>query len=249
DTTDLITPAGVSTSAPSVPPEVLAAAARSPASTSFKSTGTPASSRQSTPKPGVSSKASDPTGPHPSKQMLADIRFDLNLARLSLAIDAVGYILVVFFSKSSSEAFVLVTLLSAFGGGSAPAMQSASLCLLKNPSEDSGKLFGAFSMIQAVAAFIISPLLFGLMYSETVKTFPEAMFLCGGILLVFGSICLLFVRPALPIKKKKRPIRRGRSTRTKALGGSIPRSGFVRHQAGPSGLSQSLPTGYGTEDE
>ncbi|KIO34617.1 hypothetical protein M407DRAFT_16586 [Tulasnella calospora MUT 4182] len=249
DAADSTTPADISTLASSVPPEIFAAAPGSPASTSFKSTGTPASSRQSTPKPGVPLKVSEATGPSLSKQMLADIRFDLNLARLSLAIDAVGYVLVVFFSKSSSEAFVLVTLLSAFGGGSAPAMQSASLCLLKNPSEDSGKLFGAFSMIQAVAAFIISPLLFGLMYSETVRTFPEAMFLCGGILLAFSCISLLFVRPALPIKKKKRPIRRGRSTRTKALSGSRTRTGFVRHQAGPSGLSQSLPTGYGTEDE
>ncbi|KAG9049363.1 hypothetical protein FS837_010577 [Tulasnella sp. UAMH 9824] len=249
NTTDSAIAADTSTSAPSAAPEVFAAAARSPASASFKSMGTPASSRQSTPQPGVPSKVSDATGPRLSKQMVADIRFDLNLARVSLAIDAAGYILVVFFSKASSEAFVVATLLSAFGGGSAPAMQSASLCLLKNPSEDSGKLFGAFSMIQAVAAFIISPLLFGLMYSETVRTFPEAMFLCGGILLAFSSICLLFVRPALPIKKKKRPIRRGRSTRTKALGGSIPRGGFVRRQPGPSGLSQSLPTGYGTEDE
>lgn len=107
--------------------------------------------------------------------MLADVRFDLNLARFSLAIDSLGYFLVVFVSKSSSRAFVLATLLSvssispiilcdlmfsrhfqAFGSGSAPAMQSASLCLLKNPSEDSGKLLGAFSMIQATAAFIIS---------------------------------------------------------------------------------------------
>lgn len=87
------------------------------------------------------------------------------------------------------------------------------------------------------------------MYSETVRTFPEAMFLCGGILLAVSCTALLLVRPALPIKKRKRPIRRGRSTRTKVLGGSVERVRFVRHQAGPSGLSNSLPTGYGTEDE
>lgn len=87
------------------------------------------------------------------------------------------------------------------------------------------------------------------MYSETVKSFPEAIFLCGGILLIVSCMALVLVRPALPVKKKKKPIRRGRSTRTKPLGGSVERTGFVRHQPGPSSLSTSLPTGYGTEDE
>ncbi|KAG8973857.1 hypothetical protein FRC05_008077 [Tulasnella sp. 425] len=249
DTAESATQNNISSSGPSVSSEVLASAARPPAAASLVSTGSPASSRQSTPKPGMPFRASEPTAARLSKQMLADVRFDLNLARFSLAIDSLGYFLVVFVSKSSSRAFVLATLLSAFGSGSAPAMQSASLCLLKNPSEDSGKLLGAFSMIQATAAFIISPLVFGLMYSETVRTFPEAMFLCGGILLAVSFTALILVRPALPIKKRKRPIRRGRSTRTKALGGSVERVRFVRHQAGPSGLSNSLPTGYGTEDE
>ncbi|KAG8993154.1 hypothetical protein FRB90_000775, partial [Tulasnella sp. 427] len=209
----------ISTSAPSVPPEFVVAAAKSPA------IGTPMSSRQSTPQPGVSFKVTEAATPHMSKQVLADVRFDLNLARISLAVDSLGYLLVVFMTNGTSQSFVLATLLSAFGSGTAPAIQSASLCMLKNPAEDSGKLFGAFSMIQSTAAFVISPLIFGLMYSETVKTFPEAIFLCGGILLAFSCAALILVRPTLPVKKKKRPIRRGRSIRTKVLGGSVDRSG------------------------
>lgn len=109
--------------------------------------------------------------------MTADIRFDLNLARLSLAVDAIGYLVVASVSGASAQAFVLATLLSvslsildrscrgafsndtspqAFGSGTAPAVQSAALCMLKNPAEESGKLFGAISMVQAIAAFVLS---------------------------------------------------------------------------------------------
>lgn len=61
------------------------------------------------------------------------------------------------------------------------------------------------------------------MYSETVKSFPVAIFVCGAALLFVSCGALLLVRPALKEKPKKKTVRRGRSTRKKALSSSLER--------------------------
>ncbi|KAG8905192.1 hypothetical protein FRB99_000557 [Tulasnella sp. 403] len=154
---------------------------------------------------------------HLSPQVLKDVRFDLRLARASIFIDAMSFILVV--CTIDASAFVVVTLLSAFGGGTTPVIQSIALCLLPNAKEQAGKLFGAFSMMSAIGAFILSPLLFGMLYSATVGTFPSAIFAAGGTILVIGCVALLLVRAPKPPRRQRPP--RGRSQTRKVLIGSL----------------------------
>lgn len=79
--------------------------------------------------------------------------FDLALARVSLLIEVVAYTAMPF--ASTGFYFTLCTMLSSFGAGFSPAVQSSSLELYmrrtgSNGNVESGKLFGALSVLQAL---------------------------------------------------------------------------------------------------
>lgn len=64
--------------------------------------------------PGQSTSVAVPTAisQTPSSALVADLSFDIRLARLSYFIDAISYILVTIVAGASSEVFVMATLLS-----------------------------------------------------------------------------------------------------------------------------------------
>lgn len=75
--------------------------------------------------------------------------FELNLARASLIVDTVSHILMGL--AQSPLPFALSGTLSAFGAGFSPAAQSVALALYaKRGGIETGKLFGAISLIQAI---------------------------------------------------------------------------------------------------
>lgn len=142
--------------------------------------------------------------------------------------------------------FVMATSLSSLGSGAIPAMQSLALCILQvrameasagNPAEvESGKgeagvgeLFGALAVLQAVGQMVAGPMLFGLVYSGTVATFPKAIFMTAAGILVGGLALVALVRgpriaqPGRQVGKGKRRSReeepRGRSRVAKDLRG------------------------------
>ena len=47
---------------------------------------------------------------------------------------------------------------------------------------------------QCCSGSIISPMLFGLTYSRTAATFPQAMFVVGASAIALALLCTLFVR-------------------------------------------------------
>ncbi|KAG8864856.1 hypothetical protein FRB96_003442 [Tulasnella sp. 330] len=168
------------------------------------------------PSTAVSASGSSTPSPARAKAMIAkDMEFDVRIARVSVLVDAAGNL--IFATTSSPVMFSVASALVSLGGGAPPAIQSLSLCLLPNPREDAGKMFGALSMIQAVAATIASPLLFGLFYSLTVEGFPAAIFVLVVSLLLTALVSLLLVRPKKQHPKKSA---RGRSTRRKRLSSS-----------------------------
>ncbi|KAJ3744437.1 major facilitator superfamily domain-containing protein [Lentinula detonsa] len=157
--------------------------------------------------------------------------------------------------------FVLVSGLSSIGSGFIPACQSLALCIVQarqllegqidtdQPTEEQeeselggglkpqadtgiGKLFGALSMLQAVGQMILGPLLFGLLYGNTVAFFPKAIFVFGCAILTASLVCAFLIRsPVERVQKvqgKKRRVEheRGRSRVSKDLfGGMSPSSG------------------------
>ncbi|KAJ7775088.1 major facilitator superfamily domain-containing protein [Mycena metata] len=121
--------------------------------------------------------------------------FDLWVARISLCIEVVAYTVMPF--ASTGLAFTGLTILSSFGGGFSPAVQSASLELYNRKlggSAESGKLFGGLSVIQALAGQILGPSIYGFVFIRTVVVFPTAIFFVSVASVVISLICLSLVR-------------------------------------------------------
>ncbi|KAJ7773321.1 major facilitator superfamily-domain-containing protein [Mycena metata] len=247
------------------------------------------------PKPKVSkTKAVVPTAkadrPKPTKSQIAqEIKFDLGLSRLSLCIDIVANLAIVFAPapsykmhlqalngldamtttvksefQNSQVLFVLASWVQCMGAGTVPAIQSLALCIVQarsllaadagqvgsNVDSATGTLFGALAVLQATGQMVLGPLLFGLVYSGTVATFPKTIFVTAiGILFAALTAIMLVRSPLSEVAKGKlagrrrrqrslEEERRGRSTVSKDLGyGSTSRQVPSPNQASSSGSS------------
>lgn len=152
-----------------------------------------------------------------SVRLAREQQFDLRVARISMCMEFLSYFLLC--SSSSQMAFVMTTTLSAFGGGTSPAMQSLALGILGPSQADVGKLFGALSMLGSISSTVLSPMLFGSVYSLTVAAFPKAIFVVATAVLTVSLLLLALVQPTRPLRKRDvedfPP--RGRSRRAKDL--------------------------------
>ncbi|KAJ6623481.1 hypothetical protein B0H10DRAFT_2162474 [Mycena sp. CBHHK59/15] len=102
--------------------------------------------------------------------------FDLGLARFSLFIEVIAYTMMPFASTGFS---VALELYSGKGG--------------LDGTVESGKLFGALSVVQALCSQILGPSIYGLVYVKTVATFPKAIFFVSIGSVVVSFICLSLV--------------------------------------------------------
>ncbi|KAJ7179642.1 major facilitator superfamily-domain-containing protein [Mycena filopes] len=173
--------------------------------------------------------------------------------------------------RSSQALFVVASWIASWGAGLIPAVHSLALCIVQAramleaaatsdsenasaaPALDSGtgELFGALAVLQATGQMILGPLLFGVVYSGTVGTYPKAVF-CTALGILFVALtATMLVRSPLPLteNKGKSPAvpgtrrrngngvaeeARGRSRRSKDLGyGSTSEAGSPPEQ-GPS---------------
>ncbi|KAF8583727.1 MFS general substrate transporter [Ramaria rubella] len=142
------------------------------------------------------------------KGLLAEIKFDLLVAKVSAVVDILSHVLATLALISSEALFVGFTTISSFGAGMTPALQSVAMSTLylregggqnnEGPSKggaEVGKLFGAFSVVQAVGSMILGPMLFGTVYSTTVRSYPKAIFVVAAGLLLVSLAMLLLIRP------------------------------------------------------
>ena len=100
-----------------------------------------------TPPPSSTSNTQDTT----SNKMfdLDSSHFDLVLAQISLLLDIASFVLIV--SVPTAAAFSLGVIGGSLGAGFNPAVQSVALGLYKKRGgTESGKLFGALSVVQAL---------------------------------------------------------------------------------------------------
>ena len=109
---------------------------------------------------------------------------DLNIIRFSILIDAFGY--VGYAVSQTGSLFVLSGALAAVGGMSSPTLQSS---LTKHVSVDqTGQLLGASGLLHAIAR-VLGPVVFNGIYSLTVSTLPQTVFIC--LAATFGLAFLL----------------------------------------------------------
>ncbi|KAF7301163.1 hypothetical protein MIND_00680800 [Mycena indigotica] len=224
------------------------------------------------------------------EHLAREIKFDLRLARLSLCVDIFANAAIVLAPapsntmhidtssnsdsqfRNSQALFVAASWTGSWGAGMIPAIRSLVMSIMQSRAlltagddvepqgVDTGKLFGSVAILQAIGQMILGPLLFGLIYSSTVATFPKAVF-CTAMGIVFTAlIATLLTRsplsqvkgkgkaPEAPRRRRRMPVpveqeeERGRSRVSKDLRrqssgyDSVIASGS---EAGPSSLGSN----------
>lgn len=125
--------------------------------------------------------------------------------------------------------FLVLTAVQSFGGGASPALQS--LALAHASPRDSGRLFASLSVLQALCAQVIGPLIFGSVFFKSVGWFPEAIFGVGALFFAGSLGSLMLVRLGGAERAKSRvakgsvvgerdTLARGRSETRKPVTGS-----------------------------
>ncbi|KAJ7581089.1 major facilitator superfamily domain-containing protein [Mycena floridula] len=135
------------------------------------------------------SRSRSPSTPRPK---VHSPRFDLRMSIGSLIVEVVVYIF--FISTSSSAVFFTLGIVTSLGAGLPPAVQALALELyMRKGGIESGRLFGAMSVVQSLSSQIIAPSVYGLVFMNTVATFPKAFMLVslGSLMLALFLLCLV----------------------------------------------------------
>ncbi|KAH0827047.1 major facilitator superfamily domain-containing protein [Lanmaoa asiatica] len=122
--------------------------------------------------------------------------FDLALARASEVLESTAFLCMSL--AKTGTLFVLASTIGLFASGFSPAAHALSLDIYTNRRSQNrgevGKLFGALNVIQAFAGQIVSPVLYGFVYSNTVATFPQAIIVMSMCTTLLAVTSLSFVR-------------------------------------------------------
>jgi len=151
---------------------------------------TPSSSARITSPSQLSAPSSQPLR---EREGLHSAAFDLGLARVSVVIDIISYGLMALIP--TPVAFTVTAMMSALASGFSPAVQSVALDMYaRRGGTETGKLFGALSVVQALCGEILGPAVFGLTYMKTVETFPRTFFFLVVAAVTMSFICLSLLR-------------------------------------------------------
>lgn len=117
-------------------------------------------------------------------------KLDINLIRLSVFFDLLGYI--GYALAIHGSVMILSGIIAALGGMGSPTLQSS---LTKHvPGDRVGQMLGAMGLLHALAR-IAAPTVFNLLYSVTVGKFTPAVFVCLAIIFGIAFVLSLFIQP------------------------------------------------------
>lgn len=119
-------------------------------------------------------------------------RLDLGLIRVSILFDLLGYMGFAF--TPSGAIMILSGMIASFGGIGPPTLQSAMTKHI--PANRTGQILGASGLLHALAK-VVSPIIFNLIYRETVATFAGFVFLCLGSVFIIVFIMSWFIKPGV----------------------------------------------------
>ncbi|GAA5993236.1 hypothetical protein JCM10908_004524 [Rhodotorula pacifica] len=135
-------------------------------------------------------------------RVVHDSHFDLSLARWSLFLDLCGFVLFLLAPyllpsslRGSSQhiaLFLTAAVLQSMGSGASPAIQS--LALAHASPRDAGRLFASLSVVQSIASQVIGPILFSVLFMQTVGRWSEAVFALASLLAAMAVLSLSLVR-------------------------------------------------------
>lgn len=115
---------------------------------------------------------------------------DLSVIRISICFDLIGYI--GYSTVKTGSLFILSGVITSLGGMGSPTMTAA---LTKHvPQDRTGQILGAMGLLHALAR-VVSPTIFNLIYSQTVATVPQTVFVCLAATFGFAFVLSWFIRP------------------------------------------------------
>jgi MFS family permease len=115
---------------------------------------------------------------------------DINFIRAAILFDLTGYI--GYATVQTGGLMILSGMIASFGGIGSPTLQSS---LTKHiPADRTGQMLGATGLLHALAR-VVAPTLFNLIYSQTVGSFPQTVFVCLASVFVLASIMSWFLKP------------------------------------------------------
>ncbi|KAJ5177125.1 uncharacterized protein N7482_003002 [Penicillium canariense] len=122
---------------------------------------------------------------------------DIVIIRLSVVFDILGY--VGYALSKHPSVMILSGAVASLGGMGSPILQSS---LTKHvPHEHVGQLLGATGLLHALAR-VVAPTVFNLIYSETVATYPQAVFVALAAVFAAVFFLTLLVRPHVALETK-----------------------------------------------
>lgn len=141
---------------------------------------------------GATAAAAAPTASNPTGAATGADLFDLNIIRLAVFMDMLGFI--GYATASTGALFTLSGAIASAGGIGSPTLQSA---LTKHvPQERVGQLLGAMGLLHALAR-VGGPLVFNGIYSATVGQFDQTVFVCLAAAFGFAFVCAWLARPGV----------------------------------------------------
>ena len=121
-------------------------------------------------------------------QAIADTRFDLSIVRYSLFVDIISYSAMAVLVPA--PVFVLLTCLVTFGSCTSPASNSLALNLVDSAR---GTLFAGLAVVQAMSTTFFGPLVFSLIFANTVGKYAPTVFAVAAGIIFVAQIILAFV--------------------------------------------------------
>ncbi|EFW23047.1 hypothetical protein D8B26_006580 [Coccidioides posadasii str. Silveira] len=115
---------------------------------------------------------------------------DIVVIRISVLFDMLGY--VGYCIVRSGPLLMLSGATAAMGAMASPTLQSS---LTKHvPADRTGQLLGAIGLLHALAR-VVAPTIFNLIYSMTVATVPQTVFICLAGLIFIAFLASWFIKP------------------------------------------------------
>ena len=123
---------------------------------------------------------------------------DLGIIRVAILFDVIGY--VGYSTVRTGSLFMASGALASLGGLASPTLQSA---LTKHvPPDRTGQILGAMGLLHA-SARVLSPVIFNLIYAETVGKFTQTVFVCLAATWGLAFVFALCIRPNGELKASR----------------------------------------------
>lgn len=155
-------------------------------------------------------------GQQPSSELsIYTPNIELTLARCALAIEVLACGIMA--TAGTGSIFVIGTIIGSFSIAFTPISQALALDIYTSTISDNnrsqeeegetatskgqsetGKLFAVLSILQALGQQIVSPAVYGFVYSHTVATFPQAIFVVTAICFMIAFVLVTFVKIPSP---------------------------------------------------